>query len=111
MLRNFSGMCYPVVCVVEGPEVDGLHSDHSYSLISAREVIVHRRALRMVVLRSPFGASGWRGRWSNASCTWERNPAARRALHFKPLRDGTFWSTFGLSMLSRSLCPFRVATK
>lgn len=96
MLRDFVGMSYPVACTIDGTQMaaSGLSSDRTYPLISAREVCVNGRILRMVFLRDPFGVSGWRGRWSNTSETWRRNTVVRKALGFDPVGDGTFWMAF-----------------
>lgn len=96
-LLRYSGLCYPMaVTLGHGPdEVEcGLLPDRAYSLISAREVPVGSRVLRMVFLRNPFGVGKWRGRWGEESAEWEAHPAIRHALRYTPRSDGAFWMSF-----------------
>eukprot|EP00927_Polykrikos_kofoidii_P054913 TRINITY_DN49256_c0_g1_i1.p1 TRINITY_DN49256_c0_g1~~TRINITY_DN49256_c0_g1_i1.p1 ORF type:complete len:699 (-),score=114.86 TRINITY_DN49256_c0_g1_i1:293-2239(-) len=96
IVRGAVLLCYPVACSVSMTITQnvGLQTYHAYSLISAREVSVRGRVLRMVFLRNPFGRSEWCGRWSNESETWAANPAARAVLRFRPTSDGTFWMSY-----------------
>ncbi|KAG6877415.1 hypothetical protein C0993_007658 [Termitomyces sp. T159_Od127] len=47
-------------------KVDGLIGSHAYSVLRA----VEAKGKRFVVLRNPWGRSGWTGRWSDGSKEW-----------------------------------------
>merc|ERR1719356_1040292 len=69
MMKKCCDLCYPMCCRIN-PSLSassGLEPNRGYSLISAREVHLKGRALRMVFLRNPFGVGEWEGRWSDKS--------------------------------------------
>merc|ERR1712217_811784 len=96
MLKKFCDLCYPMSCRIHPhlSQSSGLQPSRGYSLISAREVRVKGRALRMVFLRNPFGIGEWQGRWSDGSDAWDKCPAARGVLRYMPYSDGAFWMSF-----------------
>lgn len=96
-LRGHLARCHPVVCGVDPrrEEACGLHRDRCYSLLAAREVpVTPGKALRMLLLRNPFGVSEWQGRWGDTSDAWEQHPAVAELLEARQASDGTFWMPY-----------------
>ncbi|KAJ7210163.1 hypothetical protein GGX14DRAFT_451547 [Mycena pura] len=62
-----------------GPAVNGLIGGHAYSVLRA----VEYRDRRFVVLRDPWGKSGWTGPWSDGSKEWTEEwlPALKALKH------------------------------
>ncbi|KAK7026056.1 hypothetical protein VNI00_015784 [Paramarasmius palmivorus] len=50
------------------PQISGLIGNHSYSVLKA----VEHNGKRFVIVRNPWGASEWTGRWSDGSKEWTK---------------------------------------
>lgn len=70
----------------------GLIIDHAYAVISAKEIRVSGRVVRLLKIRNPWGRFEWKGNWSDESPLW--TPEAKQQVDFTSAADGTFWMSF-----------------
>lgn len=71
----------------------GIVPGHAYTLLSATEVFVNGRAVRLVKLRNPWGSGEWNGDWCDRSRLW--TDRLRKMVGFDGQRDdGIFWMNF-----------------
>jgi len=100
LLRQYMEVCYPVALGVDKSMAweSKMRPGLPYSLIGAREVPVQGKVLRMVRIRNGFGATFFKGRWSDRSEAWNKCPVAQQRLRFQPKGgkqgDGTFWMAY-----------------
>ncbi|KAJ5612577.1 Alpha/beta hydrolase fold-3 [Penicillium lagena] len=73
-----------------GPPRDrkGIETNHSYSIMEAREVEGHR----LLRLRNPWGKKEWHGAWGDGSEQW--TPEWMKLLGHKFGNDGFFWISY-----------------
>jgi len=101
LLRLAMERCYSLACGTDkekasNSETFNLLSGRVYSVVGAREVPTKDGwFLRMVLLRNPYGAGTWEGRWSDHSDSWRDNENVAKYLGFHgPHKDGTFWMSY-----------------
>lgn len=70
----------------------GLVDGHAYSLISAYEVTVNNKPVRLIKIRNPWGQKEWTGAWSDKSPLW--TPELRKQLNAENANDGVFFISF-----------------
>jgi calpain-15 len=72
----------------------GLLIDHSYALISAKEVQIDAGATaRLLKIRNPWGHFEWKGDWSDNSSKWT-SETMQEVGYVANADDGTFWMSF-----------------
>eukprot|EP01022_Parablepharisma_sp_SALTPOND_P012581 TRINITY_DN161_c0_g2_i7.p1 TRINITY_DN161_c0_g2~~TRINITY_DN161_c0_g2_i7.p1 ORF type:complete len:542 (-),score=43.56 TRINITY_DN161_c0_g2_i7:1013-2638(-) len=86
-------------CAGEVPGTDptdyekvGIQSNHAYSLLAAKELQHHGKALRLLQLRNPWGAQDWVGDWSEVSPLWTED--LKRKVHYANKDRGAFFISF-----------------
>jgi len=67
----------------------GLSCDHTYSLLSAIELIHKGRTLRLLKLRDPWGIQNWTGNWSKTSPLWSKQ--LKRQLNYSSTDEAIFY--------------------
>ena len=67
----------------------GLVVDHSYAVISVRELNSDAGPVRLLQVRNPWRHFEWSGDWSDSSSKW--TPALKKAVNFNKEQDGAFW--------------------
>lgn len=74
----------------ENLEKLGLVGQHSYGLLSAKEVkLDNGESAKLVQLRNPWGNFEWAGDWGDSSELW--TPQLKRQVNFNDADDGSFW--------------------
>lgn len=70
----------------------GLIVDHAYAVISAKEIQVSGRQVKLLKIRNPWGRFEWSGNWSDNSPLW--TDEAKRQVDYSNAADGTFWMSY-----------------
>lgn len=68
----------------------GIVEAHAYSILDVREV----SAVRILMLRNPWGQGEWKGEWSDESEAWKKHPEVTRVIKPVVADDGAFWMAF-----------------
>jgi hypothetical protein len=88
---------------------DGIENDHAYGILDLNEAKHNNRVMRLLLIRNPWGKSGWTGAWSIGSPEYNSASPQFKQLADEYAKTGVFFMEFGdfqryFEKVQRSFC-------